>query len=250
MQESRLLNLNEMNLLFNLSELNLLISGELWFDFLSRFVANFISLFILIRYIFYPNNGQSKYLFIFYMTGLMIFLISSTLDQVTLNIGIALGLFAIFGIIRFRTPPVGLKEMTYLFISIGMAVINALVEFNVANWFGLTIANFIILSSAFFMEKYTPRQTIIRKVLVFSPSSFAILNSNKLLKKEIEEITGIKIIKVDISKMNKVKNEISVYISFKMVEKLPTGLLNDEETEKNQELPKNSYWGSSFSSDY
>ncbi len=100
------------------------------------------------------------------------------------------------------------------------------------------------------MEKYTPRQTIIRKVLVFSPSSFAILNSNKLLKKEIEEITGIKIIKADISKMNKVKNEITVYISFKMVENLPAGLLNDEETEKSKELPENSYWGSLFSSNY
>lgn len=231
-----------MNLLFNLS-----ISGELWFDFLLRFIVNFLSLFILIRYIFYPHNGQSKYLFIFYMTGLMIFLISSTLDQVTLNIGIALGLFAIFGIIRFRTPPVGLKEMTYLFISIGMAVINALVEFNTANWFGLLIANFIILSSAFIFEKYKPRQTIIRKSLVFAPTSFTILNSSSLLKNEIEEIIGIRIIKADIIKMNKVKNEITVDISFRMSDDIPPDFLFEEK--KDTAAETQSYWNNSTNFD-
>jgi len=239
-----------MNILLNIFSPDFSISGELWFDFLSRFLVNSISLFILIRYIFYPNNGQSKYLFIFYMTGLMIFLISSTLDQVTLNIGIALGLFAIFGIIRFRTPPVGLKEMTYLFISIGMAVINALVEFNIADWFGLLIANLIILISAFIMEKYKPRQTIIRKVLVFSPSSFTILNNNVLLKKEIQEITGITVLKAEISKMNKVKNEIAVNISFKMKDDFLVDLLDSKKTTEDNNPDKNDYWDSSFSNWY
>ncbi len=239
-----------MNILFNIFNPDFAISGELWFDFFSRFFVNIISLFILIRYIFYPNNGQSRYLFIFYMTGLMIFLISSTLDQVTLNIGIALGLFAIFGIIRFRTPPVGLKEMTYLFISIGMAVINALVEFNIANWFGLLIANLIILISAYIMEKYKPRQTIIRKILIFSPSSFTILNSNALLKNEIENIMGINIIKAEISKMNKVKNEITVNISFKMSEDLPVDFLDTEIEQEGDNLAGNNYWGSSFTNQY
>ncbi len=239
-----------MNILLNIFSPDFSISGELWFDFLSRFLVNSISLFILIRYIFYPNNGQSKYLFIFYMTGLMIFLISSTLDQVTLNIGIALGLFAIFGIIRFRTPPVGLKEMTYLFISIGMAVINALVEFNIADWFGLLIANLIILISAFIMEKYKPRQTIIRKVLVFSPSSFTILNNNVLLKKEIQEITGITVLKAEISKMNKVKNEIAVNISFKMKDDFLVDLLDSKKTTEDNNPDKNGYWDSSFSNWY
>ncbi len=238
-----------MNILLNIFP-DFSISGELWFDFLSRFLVNIISLFILIRYIFYPNNGQSKYLFIFYMTGLMIFLISSTLDQVTLNIGIALGLFAIFGIIRFRTPPVGLKEMTYLFISIGMAVINALVEFNIADWFGLLIANLIILISAFIMEKYKPRQTIIRKVLVFSPSDFTILNSNARLIKEIEEITGITILKAEISKMNKVKNEITVYISFKMKDISPVVFLDSKKETEDDNTNENSYWDSSFTNQY
>lgn len=109
------------------------VSGEPWFDFLTRFVIYTLSLFILIRYIFYPHNGQSKFIFVYFVSGIMIFLISSTLDQVQLNMGIAFGLFAIFGIIRYRTPAIELKEMTYLLVVIGMAAIKGLFEFNMAS---------------------------------------------------------------------------------------------------------------------
>ena len=140
-----------MDILLNISDPNFYISDELWFNFVIRFFVNTLSLFILVRFIFYPNNGQSSFLFVFFLTGLMIFLIASALDKITLNIGIALGLFAIFGIVRFRTPPVGLKEMTYLFISIGTAVINALVETRIGALFGLLLLNFIILSASYIM---------------------------------------------------------------------------------------------------
>jgi len=62
-----------MNLLLNISGTDLYFSGELWVNFLSRFIANTVALFVLIRYIYYPKNGQSKFLFVFFLTGMMIF---------------------------------------------------------------------------------------------------------------------------------------------------------------------------------
>jgi hypothetical protein len=192
----------------------LFISGEYWVDFLSRFFAYIISLFILVRFIYYTHNGQLKFLFTFFLTGLMIFFIASTLDQVSLNIGIALGLFAIFGIIRFRTPPVGIKEMTYLFLSIGMAVINALVEFNVANWFALIIVNSVVLIAAFAMEQYKPKSIVLKKTLVFTPLDFNEVNSEELLIEDVRNSTGIDVYKVEVTKINKIKNEITAWIYF------------------------------------
>ena len=239
-----------MNFLLTIFETSLYISDELWFDFLSRFLAYTLSLFILIRYIFYPYNGQTKFLFVFFLTGLMIFLISSTLDKITLHIGMALGLFAIFGIIRFRTPSVGLKEMTYLFISIGMAVINALVEFNLANWFGLVIANLIILNAAYIMERYKPKVTILRKTLIFSPTNYQVLTNNELLKNEIKEATGIDILKADISRINKVKNEVTVMISFKLSSKMPAELPTEKESIEEQNSSDNFNWKNSENNNY
>jgi len=195
-------------------ETNFSISGEPWIDFLIRLVGNMISTFVLIRFIYYPNNHRVKFIFTFYMMGLMIFLISSILDQIEIEFGFALGLFAIFAIIRFRSPPIDLKELSYLFLVIGMSVINALVEFKSNNGYGLLIANFIVLSTAFFMELYKPRTYVIKRLLVFRPTDFSILNNNDLLMEEIRKQTGIEVLKVEINKINPKKKQVSVWVFF------------------------------------
>lgn len=240
-----------MNILLQVLDTKLYVSGEAWFDFLSRFFAYTFSLFVLIRYIYYPHNGQSKYIFIFFLTGLMIFLISSTLDQVTLNIGIALGLFAIFGIIRYRTPSVELKEITYLFLAIGLAVINGLVDFTIANWFGLLIANFIVLSAAFIMERYQPKLIVFKKSLVFNPESFGDVNNEELLIQNIKESTGIDVFKVEITKINKSKNEITAWIYFKSSKKKVASLPEKDELDESLKIDNNtSGWDSTYSDNY
>lgn len=204
-----------MNYLGSISDPIYDVSGEPWFDFLTRFFIYVTSLFILVRYIFYPNNGQSKFIFVYFISGLMIFLISSTLDQVKLDMGFAFGLFAIFGIIRYRTPSIELKEMTYLLLVIGMAVISGLVEFRLASWVGLLIANGIILSFTFFMEKYNPKTIILRKTLIFTLTNHMVLQEHPLLLSEIKKATGIEAIKAEVLKINKIKNEVTVLVTYK-----------------------------------
>ena len=238
-----------MNLLLSIPETNIYIGGEVWHGFVIRIIANTISLFILIRCIYYPHNGQSKFLFIFFLTGLMIFLISSSLDKVTLNIGMALGLFAILGIIRFRTPSIELKEITYLFISIGLAVINGLVEFNVANWIGLIIVNIIVLGAAFFMERYKPKTIVSKKKLVFSPTNFNEVSNEKLLIADIKNSTGIDVFKVEVIKINKNKNEITVWIYFKDLKNKDV-LLPDEDDNLDSEDAGSDGWERTFTNNY
>lgn len=239
-----------MDLLLSIPETSLYISGETWHDFVMRLIANIFSLFILIRYIYYPHNGQSKFLFIFFLTGLMIFLISSSLDRVTLNIGIGLGLFAIFSIIRFRTPSVELKEITYLFISIGLAVINGLVEFNVGNWIGLLIVNVIVLGAAFLMERYRPKSIVLKKSLVFSPTNFNEVSNEKLLITDIKESTGIDVFKVEIAKINKSKNEITAWIYFKDSGNKASSVLLDKNDILNSEDSNSNGWESTYTNNY
>lgn len=238
-----------MNLLLSIAETDLYIGGEVWHGFVMRLFANTVSLFILIRYIYYPNNGQSKFLFIFFLTGLMIFLIASSLDNVTLNIGMALGLFAIFSIIRFRTPSIELKEITYLFISIGLAVINGLVEFNIANWIGLIIVNIIVLGTALIMERYRPKSNIFKKSLVFSPTNFNEVSNEKLLIADIKESTGIDVFKVEVVKINKSKNEITVWIYFRNLGNI-NSVLSDKTDLPETEDSNPHNWESTYSNHY
>ena len=183
-------------------------------DFFTRLFISCASVFILIRFIYYPNNGQHEILFTYFLTGLIVFLVASSLDRVEMEFGLALGLFAIFSIIRFRTPPLDVKEMTYLFASIGISAINALVDFKMADWHGLLVSNLIILIAAFAMEKYRPRKAILKKTLTFTASGLHILNNNKLLLEEVRNKTNIDVFKVDIIKISETKNEVTVWIYF------------------------------------
>lgn len=209
---------------------DIILHNEVISEFWLRLLSNVISLFIIIRLIYYPNNYRVKYLFVFSLMGLMIFLIASILDQVRLELGFALGLFAVFAIIRFRSPQIDLKELTYLFVIIGTAIINAMVEFKVETWFGLFVANFIIIGATLLVEIYKPKNYVEKKMLTFQPSNYILLNNKELLRKEIIRITGIQVEKVEIDKINHAKHEVSVWIYFRELEKIDENLLTEEDS--------------------
>jgi hypothetical protein len=147
----------------------------------------------------------------------MIFIISAFLGMVNIQMGFALGLFAVFSIIRYRTPPIEIKDMTYLFIVIGVAVVNALVHFNVF-WRGIILSNIIILLSAYLLERNKPKKSVLRKQLVYSPVDFSIINNVDLLKKELETMLNMPLIKVTVEKINMTKNELTVIIYYKVTD--------------------------------
>jgi len=183
-------------------------------DFFLRLAINYISVFILIRYIYYPRNGQQEYFFTFYLMALVVFLIASSLENLKIELGFALGLFAVFSIIRFRTPPFELKEMTYLFTAIGLSVLNALVDFKMPNWLGMIISNVIVLITALSIENYKPRKLVMKKMLTFTPTDLDIVNSRKRLLEEVKQNTNIQVFKVELIKINSIKREICVWIFF------------------------------------
>ena len=92
---------------------------------LIRFFLNLLVLFILIRLIYYKFTRKEEYLFSFFLMGIIIFLLCSLLQTVDIQLGMALGLFAVFAILRFRTINYTAKDMTYIFTVIGISVINS-----------------------------------------------------------------------------------------------------------------------------
>src|SRR5690606_36154720 len=91
-----------------------------------RFGLNLAFLTLIVRYIYYRNSRSKDYLFTYYMLSVVVFFICFTLKKLELELGMALGLFAIFGVLRYRTDTIPVREMSYLFVVIGVAVINSL----------------------------------------------------------------------------------------------------------------------------
>ena len=103
-----------------------LIDGGDFFQLLLRFGFNFLVTGIIIHLFYYPKSKRRDYHFTFTLISISIFLMIFLLGSVKLKVGFALGLFAIFGIIRYRTESMPVREMTYLFVIIAISVINAL----------------------------------------------------------------------------------------------------------------------------
>jgi len=122
------------------------------FKLFIRFLIDFSFTFVIIRVLYFAANRRKDYLFTFFIFNVLTFFICFLLRKVPMELGFALGLFAVFGILRYRTEPIPIKEMTYLFIVIGLAMINALANKKIS-WAELVFVNTTILIVTLSFEK-------------------------------------------------------------------------------------------------
>lgn len=96
------------------------------FKLLVRFGIDLVFLALIVTFAIYPSQREREFAFTAVMLNVIVFFICFTMKKLELDLGLALGLFAVFGVLRYRTDAIRPKEMTYLFIVIGVGVINSL----------------------------------------------------------------------------------------------------------------------------
>ena len=190
-----------------------LINVEALTELFVRFAFNLGIALVIIRYLYYPTTRRKDYLFTFIMLSTTIFLLIFMLDSVKMKIGFALGLFAIFGIIRYRTNPIPIKEMTYLFVVITIAVINGLTSKKIS-YAELAATNIIIVTVVFVIEKLLLLKHETSKRITYEKIDLIKPNNRKELKADLEERTGLKISRVEIGKINFLQDTANVKIFF------------------------------------
>ncbi len=127
------------------------VSVKIFLELFSRLALNMFFAYIVIYRIYYKINRNREYLFTFFIFNLLIFFVSSLLSDVKMKTGFAFGLFAIFSILRYRTEAINIKEMTFLFISIIIAVINSTVTMKIP-LVNIIMANVVIIGSVHILE--------------------------------------------------------------------------------------------------
>lgn len=167
---------------------------------------------ILIRYIYYPKAKKKDYLFTYFLIGISVFMISITLENVKLELGFALGLFAIFGIIRYRTDAIEIKEMTYLFVVIGLAVMNALANKKVS-FAELIFANTMVLAISYGLEHLWLVKNEVRHRINYEKIDLIKPKNHKKLLADLSKRTGLRINRIDIRNIDFLKDvaRIDVY---------------------------------------
>ena len=174
-------------------------------ELLIRFIFNTAVIFIAIRFIYYPVRKRKDFLFTYILISTVIFLLCFLLANVKLELGFALGLFAIFGIIRYRTLQMPIKEMTYLFLVIGISVINALANKKVT-YAELILTNVLLILVPFVLEKFLLLRHESTKVIVYEKIELIKPENRLKLIQDLEERTGLKINRVEVGKIDFLKD--------------------------------------------
>ena len=182
-----------------------------FFTMLFKFSLNITFVFILIKLIYFRTRKNRTYLFTFFISNIIIFLVCVLLNNLTLSLGFSFGIFAIFSILRFRTMSIPIKEMTYLFVSISLAIINALYNANIGIA-DLLFSNIIIVMITFFLEKAWMKNELM-KYIVYEKVELVKPYNHKLLLEDLIERTGLAIHKFEIGKIDFLRDiaEIRVY---------------------------------------
>lgn len=189
-----------------------LFDEDLW-ELLFKFGLDLLVLFVLIRVIYYPIHRKKDYLFTYFLFNVLIFFLCVLLNSVKLSIGFAFGLFAIFGILRYRTEQIGIKDMTYLFSVITLAVINALVSKKVSIA-ELVFTDGMILLVTYVLEHLWLTRHEAMKQLIYERIDLVKPGRRQELLDDLNERIGIKVSRVEVGRYDLLRDTVQLRVFY------------------------------------
>ncbi|MCK4993087.1 MAG: DUF4956 domain-containing protein, partial [Bacteroidales bacterium] len=186
---------------------------EDFWDLVLHFSFNLLVVLILVRVLYYRITPRKEYLFTYILISVVVFFMIMLLENVGVEIGFALGLFAIFGMLRYRTQQIPIREMTYLFLVIGVSVINSLANRRVS-YAELLLTNAVIILVTYLLEKVFLMKTESKKLVFYEKVELIKPDRRVELIADLEERTGLKIHRVDVERIDYLRDAARIYIYF------------------------------------
>jgi len=195
-----------------------------------RFLLNLLACFIITRFLYYPKSRRSDYYFTFMAFSSAMLLLLHKMGSVEVGVGLTLGLFAIFGIIRYRTETVPIREMTYLFIIIAVAAINGLSTvfqiyssaegmpcYNLSlHDVGICVlTNVLIIALLFILEQARSLPGTATKLIQYDKIKLIVPQKREELILDLKERTGLDIIDIEIGQIDFLKDSAFVKIVYR-----------------------------------
>ena len=181
--------------------------------FLLGFLVNFVVGLIIVRFIYYPRTKDKRFVFTYLTFSTVIYFVVSLMANITIGIGVGFGLFAIIRIVRYRTEPMPVREMTYLFVLMSLPVMNSSGMLQTA-WPQLIIANAVIILVLWLLEKewgfeyQLPRHVVYEKIELIQPSRQVEMVA------DLEARTGRKVERVEVGKIDFLKDTADLRVYF------------------------------------
>ena len=190
-----------------------LINVEDFLSLITRFSLNLVVVLAIVVGLYAKTSRRKDFYFSFIAVSIVIFLLCYLLASVKIELGFALGLFAVFGIIRYRTDAIPIKEMTYLFVVIGVSVINALANKKVS-YAELITTNLLIVVGLYILEKILNLRQELSYRIVYEKIENVQVGKEEELLADLKLRTGIDIKRFEVQRIDFLRDVAIIYIFF------------------------------------
>jgi len=192
-------------------------SGSKWFNritpkFLIRLCIDIASMIILVRFIYYRRYKNKAFFLSFFVFNIVIFLITYLLNKVDLSLGAAFGLFAVFGIMRYRSEDISIKNLTYLFIVISIGLLSAISK---GSWEEISFYNLIILMIVFILESGLFVKMEASKLINYDNIEMLKPEKRNELLADLKNRVGYDIINIEIERIDFLRDSAEIRVYYK-----------------------------------
>ena len=196
------------------------------YELFGKFALDMAVVFILIRGIYYPVHKKKENLFTYFLFNVLIFFLCTLMNNVKLSMGFGFGLFAVFSILRYRTEQITVKDMTYLFAVITLAVVNALVgkKVSVAE---LAFTNGMILVIVYVLEHLWLTQHEGMYELVYDRIDLMKPDNRALLLADLEQRLGLHVFRVEVGPIDLLKETARLRVFYALDKNGPVAFVPD-----------------------
>ena len=177
-----------------------------------KFLTDLVAIYFVSKVIYYKSSKNRAYVFTLFIFNITIFFVCALLNNLTLSLGFSFGIFALFSVLRYRTTTIPIKEMTYLFVAISLAIINALINAKMS-YAELVFTNLLLILSIYILEKFWVnnefmKSIIIEKIELVKPEKYDELMA------DLKQRTGLDIIRLEVGKIDFLRDIANVRIYY------------------------------------
>lgn len=180
-------------------------------NLLIGFALNLASVLIIVRFIYFPGRRDRDYVFTFVIFNAIIFFVMGLMNNTGLSVGVGFGLFAIFSILRYRTDTVPIRDMTYLFVLIALAVVNSLL-LQAQAFAEFAVVNITIITLLYLLEKGWGFRYEIRKSITYDRIDLVRAENWPELMNDLKQRTGLPINRIEIGDLNFLRDSAHITI--------------------------------------
>lgn len=191
-----------------------LVNGPELVTLLARLLLDLTIATIAIRLIYYRLYRNREYVFTYYLFNAITFCLCLVLRKVPTQMGLALALFGVFGILRYRTEQIRIRDLTYLFIVIGIGVLNAFADTHVSLAELLTV-NVVILGLIAVLELRAPRDKEESTVMLYDQLDLLRPGNESGLREDIVQRTGLAVVRIEILRFDMLRDAAELAITYR-----------------------------------